>query len=94
MGQGTRPGASRSHPGTVAASMRPRPTPPSWLGALPPVAAWFGVSLATLAADLRFAWGQNSAVHGEFMGFRELPRFCRLSCEYSKCAILAPLCVK
>ena len=40
--------------------------------ALPPVAAWFGVNLATLAADLRFAWGQNSAVHGEFMGFREL----------------------
>jgi hypothetical protein len=42
------------------------------------------VSLATLAADLRFAWGQNSPIHGEFMGFRELPRFRRLSCADAK----------
>jgi hypothetical protein len=38
---------------------------------LPPVAAWFRVSLATPPPDLRFAWAANSAVHGEFMNFRE-----------------------
>lgn len=68
--------------------MRPRPTPLSWLGALPPVAAWFGVSLATLAADLRFAWTQNPAVHGEFMAFGERPSFSHLSCYFLLCAIL------
>jgi hypothetical protein len=39
---------------------------------LPPVAAWFRVSLATPPSDLRFAWPKNSAVHSEFMNFREL----------------------